>query len=73
MAIFERDITAFYMTQIAQARDERGQVGIRGRCIEENHGEPRDFTLGLRVRRERGREKKDDREGDEPADQRAFD
>src|SRR5207302_9614478 len=43
-AIFEREIPALDIAEIAQTPDEGGQVGIGSGRTEEKHAKPRDLT-----------------------------
>src|SRR5438876_10034176 len=68
-AIFEREVPALDITQIAQTRDKGGQIGIGGGRTEEKHAEPRDFARLLRFggeRRENETDCENDREPDQP-------
>jgi hypothetical protein len=63
------EVPALDITQIAQSRDEGGQIGIGGGRTEEKHAEPRDLARRLTLSGERRKSKaksENDREPDQP-------
>src|SRR5688572_1631886 len=68
--ILERDVPALDISEIAQSREEGGQVGVGGRRAEEKHAEASDFGRRLRRYQEgRSEERKDERRGKRRAEQ----